>query len=289
MIFYDYLSKSKMEDTNSTLPGFNRTSYEINLTHANVIGTAIYYTFLLPVAIIGNLMNIFISLQILTHRKSIPDLLILSLALCDLLNVVSSQLPAIVALFAGEWLGGQTSCAYQYYMIWSCLKLAFMILVLMTIDRYIALCKPLYYRANIHQQKMKRIVMFLACFSFGSTSISVIFHSEYIFMLDTWYLCIDAGNSDDPFFLGVLAFYGVSYFILLGIFIFCNISVVRCLRIRRSTLAENTSGFSFVSNSEKRFTELILRFSVVFVITWSAYIVSSFTKGISILIILLGY
>ena len=265
---------------NSTFPITTSNSpyiYKINASQANLIGTAVYYVFLLPVAVIGNLVNILISGYILTRRDSIHgirDLLILSLALCDLLNVLSVQLPAIVSLFAGEWLGGQTSCAYQYFMIWSCLKLACMILVLMTIDRYIALCKPFYYRANIRQQKIKRIVIFLAVVSFGSTAITVIFHSHYIFMLETWYLCINTGSSDDPFFIGVLAFYGASYFLLLGIFIFCNISVVRCIHMWQRNSEKTVSRLSEEKEREKKFAEIIVRLSIAFVITWSPYIVS---------------
>ena len=264
-------------DNKTTTSFFNSSIesdvYEIVLSKNVIIVTSIYYAFLLPFSILGNVLAISVSLRILTHRKSIPDLLTLCLATSDLLCVLAVHLPVIVAFMAGEWMGGIYTCAYQYYMAWSCLKLSFFILVLMTIDRYLALCKPFCYRSRVKQRKVIYSVIFLTAFSYLSTSLTIISHSNAIFMLETWYMCMNTWSSTDPYYRGVLIFYGSTFFVFSGVFNFCNIAVVKWLRKRSNGRAAVPALSQARQNRESRFAKIIILLSVVFVIAWTPYLV----------------
>ena len=263
---------------NKTITSFFNSSiesdvYGIVLSKNVIIGTSIYYVFLLPFSILGNVLAISVSLRILIHRKSIPDLLTLCLATSDLVCVLSVHLPVLVALAAGEWMGGIYTCAYQYYMAWSCLKLSFFILVLMTIDRYLALCKPFYYRSRVKQRKVLYAVISLTAFSYLSTSLTIICHSHTIFILKTWYMCMNTWSSTDPYNRGVLIFYGSTFVVFSGVFNYCNTAVVKWLRKRSNGKAVVPALSNARQNRESRFAKIIILLSVVFVIAWTPYLV----------------
>ena len=243
--------------------------YEITYHWTSQVRSSIYYAYLLPIAIFGNLLTIFICLRILTHRKSIPDLLYLCLATSDLVCVLAVHLPVLVALAAGEWMGGIYTCAFQYFMAWSCLKMSYFIIVLMTIDRYSALCQPLYYHTHFKKQrKMNYCVFGFFLYSCISTSITIITNSHSIFLLKYWYVCMNTWSSNDPYTQGSLIVNGSIFILLVGVFIFCNVSVVQCLRRRLST-----NELCARVRREDKFAKVIVLLSVVFVLAWTPYLV----------------
>ncbi|XP_072025456.1 rhodopsin-like [Amphiura filiformis] len=282
----DYQTSSSLtvDDDFGSVLSTNESSdpYDINLTTLKFARMCIYYIILLPFAIFGNIIVIYVSCRILKHGK-IPNLLTLSLAISDLSGVFLVHVPVIVALVAGHWLGGIYTCVYQYLIAWSFLKLSYFIVVLMTIDRYLALCKPFYYYKNAKSRMMLglKAVLSLAAFSILGTSVTTIFHSHSIFMSRTWYMCMN--SSPDMYYWIIIAFWGSIFAILTGIFIYCNVRVVHSmitgskgLRGRR----QSTSPIVMSSREkrEKRFVKVIIGLSIEFLICWIPYVISIFLR-----------
>ena len=251
--------------------------FNIELSLLSLSLNILYYSFIVPIAVFGNALTVAVSHRILQYRQSIPDMMTGTLAAFDLLNVVSVHTPAIISTAVGKWRGGSYVCSYQYFMAWSCLKTSFFIIIVLTVDRYIALVKPFYYIAQITLCKMKIALLTLIFFSFASTSITIIWFSGEISLLPNWYLCMNTWGKASKYYSYILAFYGATFLIGVIVFNVCNMGIVcslirhnkRTRRMRLRVLSEAQE------RRERRVTKIIEGLSVVFMLFWMPYLVST--------------
>ncbi|XP_023998618.2 trace amine-associated receptor 5-like [Salvelinus sp. IW2-2015] len=96
-------------------------------------------------------LNLLVIISI-SHFKQLhtpTNLLILSLAVSDLL-VGLIVIPVVtIAIMEPCWGFGEYFCAFHFYITFLCSSLSLGNLVLISIDRYVAVCDPLLYHSKI--------------------------------------------------------------------------------------------------------------------------------------------
>ncbi|XP_028971364.2 trace amine-associated receptor 8a-like [Esox lucius] len=118
------------------------------------ISTSIYvtlYIFFSLISVVTVFLNLLVIISI-SHFKvlhSPTNLLILSLAVSDLL-VGLIVIPAMTAaILESCWVSGEYFCALLLYILYLCTSSSVGNLVLISIDRYVAVCDPLMYHMKI--------------------------------------------------------------------------------------------------------------------------------------------
>eukprot|EP00063_Salmo_salar_P046273 XP_014021108.1 PREDICTED: trace amine-associated receptor 9-like [Salmo salar] len=121
--------------------------------------TSIYitlYIFFSLISAVTVFLNILVIISI-SHFKQLhtpTNLLILSLAVADLL-VGLIVIPVVtVAVMEPCWGFGDYFCSFQFYISFLCTSLSLGNLVLISIDRYVAVCDPLLYHTRITIRRM---------------------------------------------------------------------------------------------------------------------------------------
>uniref|UniRef100_A0A674BWD1 G-protein coupled receptors family 1 profile domain-containing protein n=1 Tax=Salmo trutta TaxID=8032 RepID=A0A674BWD1_SALTR len=98
----------------------------------------------------------------ISHFKQLhtpTNLLILSLAVSDLLVGLIVIPVTTVAIMESCWVFGEYFCVFHIYIDFLCTSLSLGNLVLISIDRYVAVCDPLLYNSKI---TMRRIMCFIS-------------------------------------------------------------------------------------------------------------------------------
>ncbi|XP_070293742.1 trace amine-associated receptor 13c-like [Salvelinus sp. IW2-2015] len=96
-------------------------------------------------------LNVLVIISI-SHFKQLhtpTNLLILSLAVSDLLVGLIAIPVTAVAIMESCWGFGEHFCVFQFYITCLCTSLSLGNLVLISIDRYVAVCDPLLYYSKI--------------------------------------------------------------------------------------------------------------------------------------------
>ncbi|XP_038869877.1 trace amine-associated receptor 13c-like [Salvelinus namaycush] len=119
-----------------------------------LLSTSIYitlYIFFSLISAVTVFLNVLVIISI-SHFKQLhtpTNLLILSLAVSDLL-VGLIVIPVMsIAIMESCWGFGEYFCAFHFYLTFLCTSLSLGNLVLISIDRYVAVCDPLLYHSKI--------------------------------------------------------------------------------------------------------------------------------------------
>nr|XP_046198273.1 trace amine-associated receptor 13c-like [Oncorhynchus gorbuscha] len=114
------------------------------------------YIFFSLISAVTVFLNVLVIISI-SHFKQLhtpTNLLIFSLAVSDLL-VGLIVIPVVtVAIMESCWGFGEYFCAFQFYIAFLCTSLSLGNLVLISIDRYVAVCNPLLYHSRITIRRM---------------------------------------------------------------------------------------------------------------------------------------
>nr|XP_029502138.1 trace amine-associated receptor 13c-like [Oncorhynchus nerka] len=136
-----------------------------------LLSTSIYitlYNFFSLISAVTVFLNLLVIISI-SHFKQLhttTNLLILSLAVSDLLVGLIVIPVTTVAIMEPCWGFGEYFCVFHIYIDFLCTSLSLGNMVLISIDRYVAVCDPLLYHSKITTTRM------ICCISF------------------TWFCCI---------------------------------------------------------------------------------------------------
>ena len=101
-----------------------RPSYELDIPD---VWNIIYFYLIVPVAYIGSILTMILMITILLHKPSICDILVGVLAINDFCLVMLIFTPTVDAQTVNHWFGVEV--CYMHYMLMSC-------------ERFWAICKP---------------------------------------------------------------------------------------------------------------------------------------------------
>uniref|UniRef100_A0AAY5KTB9 G-protein coupled receptors family 1 profile domain-containing protein n=1 Tax=Esox lucius TaxID=8010 RepID=A0AAY5KTB9_ESOLU len=123
------------------------------------------YTFFSLISVVTVFLNLLVIISI-SHFKQLhtpTNLLILSLAVSDLL-VGLIVIPAMtVAILEPCWVLGEYFCVLFLFASFSCTSLSLGNLILISIDRYVAVCDPLMYHSKITTSRIRCCIALTWC------------------------------------------------------------------------------------------------------------------------------
>ncbi|XP_071196216.1 trace amine-associated receptor 6-like [Salvelinus alpinus] len=119
-----------------------------------LLSTSIYitlYIFFSLISAVTVFLNVLVIISISHFKQLHPptNLLILSLAVSDLLVGLIVIPATTVAIMESCWGFGEYFCLFEFYIAYLCTSLSLGNLVLISIDRYVAVCDPLLYHSKI--------------------------------------------------------------------------------------------------------------------------------------------
>uniref|UniRef100_A0A4W6FQT1 G-protein coupled receptors family 1 profile domain-containing protein n=1 Tax=Lates calcarifer TaxID=8187 RepID=A0A4W6FQT1_LATCA len=107
------------------------------------------------------------SVLIFSHFRQLhttTNLLLLSLAVADFL-VGLLQMPTDILLFQGCWMLGDFICALNYFLGFLIVSVSVGSMVLISIDRYMAICDPMFYTTKVTLKKVQICIWMCWIFS----------------------------------------------------------------------------------------------------------------------------
>ncbi|XP_038055042.1 adrenocorticotropic hormone receptor-like [Patiria miniata] len=175
------------------------------------------------------------TLRRVTSIQPTTKIFMASLTLCDLCNSLCWILP-LTELFAGSWLLGEFLCVVHGVTRNLFVGLSINSLLLLTMDRYIAISHSLRYPSIMTVFRSKIIVF--STWATVSILCTLVFgiHGNHIVSLDTHYLCLGHYDWRNYLTLAVVVIIILSIFIL-----YAHIATIACNQARRIA-AENQAG-----------------------------------------------
>ncbi|XP_071338739.1 trace amine-associated receptor 13c-like [Trachinotus anak] len=133
--------------------------------HSHMEATFIY-TVLSCITLLTVVLNLLVIISISHFRQLLTttNLLLLSLAVTDFL-VGLLQMPAEILLFRGCWILGDLICAVIYFLSFFTVSVSVGNMVLISVDRYMAICDPMFYSTKVTLKRVQLCVCLCWIFS----------------------------------------------------------------------------------------------------------------------------
>lgn len=157
----------------------------------NVLSIAIPVLFSL-IAVIGIGGNLLVIIVVVSNKqmRNSTNMLILNLALADMFFIVICVPFTAVGYVMPQWPFGDAFCKFYNYMIYVTAYASMYTLVMMSIDRYLAVCHPIW-SMGIRTEKNTLIVIIASWFVITLSTIPILFkHGVRIIVDDKMQLCI---------------------------------------------------------------------------------------------------
>ncbi|XP_056245509.1 trace amine-associated receptor 13c-like [Seriola aureovittata] len=124
------------------------------------------YSLLSFITLLTVVLNLLVIISISHFRQlhTTTNLLLLSLAVTDFL-VGLLQMPAEILLFRGCWILGDFICAVNHFLGYLIVSVSVGSMVLISIDRYMAICDPMFYNTKVTLRRVQYCVCLLWIFS----------------------------------------------------------------------------------------------------------------------------
>ncbi|XP_031661823.1 trace amine-associated receptor 13c-like [Oncorhynchus kisutch] len=150
------------EDVQYCFQDRNASCRKAFLSTSIYITLYIFFSLISAVTVFLNLLVI-ISISHFKQLHTTTNLLILSLAVSDLLVGLIVIPVTTVATMESCWGFGKYFCVFQFYIAFLCTSLSLGNLVLISIDRYVAVCDPLLYHCKITITRMMCCIFITWC------------------------------------------------------------------------------------------------------------------------------
>ncbi|XP_035030930.2 trace amine-associated receptor 8a-like [Hippoglossus stenolepis] len=149
------------EEAELCFPRINSSCRRTLLPHSELIFSVLSCITLLTVAL--NLLVI-ISISHFRQLHTTTNLLLLSLAVADFCVGVL-QMPALLLHNQGCWYLGDLMCGAHYFIGFIVISVSVGSMVLISVDRYIAICEPMFYTSKVTLRRVKLSVCLCWMFS----------------------------------------------------------------------------------------------------------------------------
>ncbi|XP_049449893.1 trace amine-associated receptor 9-like [Epinephelus fuscoguttatus] len=136
-----------MEEAELCFPQVNTSCRKTNRPHWEA---TLSYSVLSFITLLTVVLNLLVIISISHFRKlhTATNLLLLSLAVADFI-VGFLQMPGEILLYRGCWDLGDSLCAVNYFLGFLSVSASVGNMVLLSIDRYIAICDPMFYSTKV--------------------------------------------------------------------------------------------------------------------------------------------
>ncbi|KAH9590807.1 Galanin receptor type 2, variant 2 [Schistosoma haematobium] len=144
--------------SSSCLKGFKANELNVFLVFARIV-TPVVFGLILIIGFVGNLFVMIVVLANAQMRNT-TNILIFSLAVADMAFIVICVPSAAIVYVAGKWPLGLSLCRIYYYSSYVSVYCSVYTLVLMSLDRFVAVVYPIQCM-HIRTQKNTTIAVFI--------------------------------------------------------------------------------------------------------------------------------
>ena len=230
--------------------GSHMTNGSTHMDYSYVMNTT-YYSIFLPVTLIGNALSIAVVAVIVYHkrnRRSIADLLLGALASVDLFSVFTVHAVSLICITRKDHTMTDGVAVFQGFSASVYMKLQFLIQICISLDRYLALVRPLQYNARFTSRRaMFVITLVLIIVATSSSTLLATTCPPNIQVVPTWPISLFQWSFRCVPHAIVACLTSVIFAIGIVAFVCCNLNLVRILWQYRSQ-REKINEFSHVVN-----------------------------------------
>nr|XP_020444870.1 trace amine-associated receptor 13c-like [Monopterus albus] len=124
------------------------------------------YSLLSCITILTVVLNLLVIISVSHFRQlyTTTNLLVLSLAVADFL-VGLLQMPSEIILYQGCWTLGDSICALNFFVGFIIISVSVGSMVLISIDRYVAICNPMFYSTKVTVRRVQHCIFLCWIFS----------------------------------------------------------------------------------------------------------------------------
>uniref|UniRef100_A0A3B4YXW6 G-protein coupled receptors family 1 profile domain-containing protein n=1 Tax=Seriola lalandi dorsalis TaxID=1841481 RepID=A0A3B4YXW6_SERLL len=157
------LNMESLEEDELCFSQLNNSCRKTMHSHSEAMFIYSLLSFITLLTVVLNLLVI-ISISHFRQLHTTTNLLLLSLAVTDFL-VGLLQMPAEILLFRGCWILGDFICAVNHFLGYLIVSVSVGSMVLISIDRYMAICDPMFYNTKVTLRRVQYCVCLLWIFS----------------------------------------------------------------------------------------------------------------------------
>ncbi|XP_059198352.1 trace amine-associated receptor 13c-like [Centropristis striata] len=145
-----------MEEAELCFPQINTSCRKLSHPH---LEASLIYTLLSCISLLTVFLNLLVIVSISHFRQlnTPTNLLLLSLAVSDFL-VGFPQMPVEIILYDGCWILGDLMCAVNYFLGALTVSVSVGNMVLISVDRYVAICDPMFYSTKVTPQRVQQCI-----------------------------------------------------------------------------------------------------------------------------------
>ncbi|XP_040913469.1 trace amine-associated receptor 13c-like [Toxotes jaculatrix] len=152
-----------LEEAELCFPQLNTSCRKTTHPHSE---STIIYTVLSSTTLLTVVLNLLVIISISHFRQlhTTTNLLLLSLAVADFL-VGLLQMPVLFLHYQGCWTLGDIICVVNYFVSFLVISVSVGSMVLISVDRYIAICDPMFYSTKVTLKTVQLCVCLCWIFS----------------------------------------------------------------------------------------------------------------------------
>ncbi|XP_040913561.1 trace amine-associated receptor 13c-like [Toxotes jaculatrix] len=152
-----------LEEAELCFPQLNTSCRKTTHPH---LETTVSYTVLSSTTLLTVVLNLLVIISISHFRQlhTTTNLLLLSLAVADFL-VGLLQMPILFLDYRGCWNLGDITCVMHYFLGFLVISVSVGSMVLISVDRYIAICDPMFYSTKVTLKTVQLCVCLCWIFS----------------------------------------------------------------------------------------------------------------------------
>ncbi|XP_018527007.1 trace amine-associated receptor 13c-like [Lates calcarifer] len=152
-----------LEEAELCFPQVNTSCKKTIRPHLEAV---LIFSVLWCITLLTVVLNLLVIISISHFRQlhTTTNLLLLSLAVADFL-VGFMQMPAEIPLFGGCWMMGDSMCVMNYFLSFVTVSVSVGSMVLISVDRYMAICDPMFYSTKVTVKKVQLCICLCWIFS----------------------------------------------------------------------------------------------------------------------------
>lgn len=215
-------------------------------------------------ALVGNLLTLWIIFKSPVLRTGSTNFFIASLAVSDFLMGLLSMHLLVVVLVTSKWPFGDFVCQYQGYVAVLLATSSTQILAWTAVNRYIRVCKSSHYNHLFTERKTKLIVVQICVTSLIAPLPYLLAGHKFVFNPGKFFCYLDIGVAWFTALL-VAVYVGVPTSVIL----FCYFKVYKQVNKHNKAMSQHRAGSQSLSVEDIRMTHTLFVIVIMFIFCWT--------------------